>query len=60
MSLTFNTESETFREIKIKEIEKRIAGCVRVLKVDYKPEILKLWCDLTKELEIQKAYLAHE
>lgn len=60
MSLTFNTESETFREIKIKEIEKRIAGCERVLKLTDRTDMFVLWRDLNKELEIQKAYLAHE
>lgn len=49
-----------FREKKIEELEKKLKGVSNTLKVVNRMDMVKIYCEVEKELEIQKAYLAHE
>lgn len=44
----------------INELERRMAGAVRVLKLTYRHDLVLIWQNCQKEIEIQQAYLQHE
>lgn len=46
-----------FRENLIEQLEARLRGCERVLKQVYRADMLKMYCEILKEIEIQKSYL---
>lgn len=50
----------SFREKKIEELENKLKGIAKTLKMVNRMDMVKLFCEVEKELEIQKAYLAHE
>lgn len=49
-----------YREKIIEELEKKLKGITNTLKVVNRMDMVKIYCEVEKELEIQKAYLAHE
>lgn len=46
-----------FRENLIEQLEARLKGCERVLKQIYREDMVKMYLDLEKEIQIQKSYL---
>lgn len=49
-----------FREKKIEKLENKLKGIVKTLKMVNRMDMVNLFCEVEKELEIQKMYLAHE
>ena len=49
-----------FRERLIEQLEARLKGCEAVLKKVYRSDMFKIYCELEKEIQIQKAYLQIE
>lgn len=46
-----------YRENLIEKLEARLRGCERVLKQVYRSDMLKMYLEIEKEIEIQKCYL---
>lgn len=49
-----------FRQILINQLQRRADSCAYALKQLYRHDLVEIWSNLQKDIEIQQSYLQHE